>query len=523
MNLNITMGQYYPVDSFVHRLDPRTKILLTILMIVAVFMVHSLVGYALVLAFLYWAAKCSNVPFKMLMKGIKPLRIILILTFVLNLFFSNGTTPLIDWWIIHITREGLTQAVHYSLRLVFLVLGTSLMTLTTSPIALSDGIELLLSPLKRFHFPAHELAMMMSIALRFIPTLMEEADKIMKAQMARGADFETGNLFARAKAMIPLLVPLFVSAFRRAGELASPLLPRRREPHAPAQAGNHEKRLPCLWRGACADTPDCAGRRRRVAHRRNPLMARRILLTIEYDGTAYSGWQRQYNGLAVQQLIEEALTRATGEAITITGASRTDAGVDTFSRIPPEKYPFVLNTMLPRDIRVQAGREVPDGFHARFMTCGKRYTYRILNSRHGSAIRRNTFAHIPVPLDVDAMRQALPTLLGTHDFAAYQASGGTAKTTIRTIRMAEMTVQGDEIILLVEGDAFLYNMVRIIAGTLIEIGLHRRSADAFTEAFRTLDRLSLGVTAPPHGLELTKVYYPEEAFRMPEAVRWHEE
>ena len=143
MNLNITMGQYYPVDSFVHRLDPRTKILLTILMIVAVFMVHSLVGYALVLAFLYWAAKCSNVPFKMLMKGIKPLRIILILTFVLNLFFSNGTTPLIDWWIIHITREGLTQAVHYSLRLVFLVLGTSLMTLTTSPIALSDGIELL--------------------------------------------------------------------------------------------------------------------------------------------------------------------------------------------------------------------------------------------------------------------------------------------------------------------------------------------------------------------------------------------
>lgn len=261
-------------------------------------------------------------------------------------------------------------------------------------------------------------------------------------------------------------------------------------------------------------------------------MARRILLTIEYDGTAYSGWQRQYNGLAVQQLIEEALTRATGEAITITGASRTDAGVhalgqcahfDTFSRIPPEKYPFVLNTMLPRDIRVQAGREVPDGFHARFMTCGKRYTYRILNSRHGSAIRRNTFAHVPIPLDVDAMRQALPTLLGTHDFAAYQASGGTAKTTIRTIRMAEMTVQGDEIILLVEGDAFLYNMVRIIAGTLIEIGLHRRSAAAFTEAFRTLDRLSLGVTAPPHGLELTKVYYPEEAFRMPEAVRWHEE
>ena len=217
---NITLGQYYPVDSWVHRLDPRTKILLTIGILVAVFMVHSLVGYAIVLAFLYLAARLSKVPFKMLLKGVKALRIILILTFVLNLFFSTGDTVLIQWSFITITREGLTQAVHYSLRLVFLVIGTSLLTLTTSPIALSDGIELLLSPLKRLHFPAHELAMMMSIALRFIPTLLEEADKIMKAQMARGADFETGNLIARAKAMVPLLVPLFVSAFRRAGDLA---------------------------------------------------------------------------------------------------------------------------------------------------------------------------------------------------------------------------------------------------------------------------------------------------------------
>ncbi len=220
MMQNMTLGQYYPVDSWVHRLDPRTKILLTIAMIVAVFMVHSLVGYGLILVFMYFVSKLASVPFKMLLRGVKPLRFILVLTFLLNLFFSSGETPLLDWKFIHITREGLSQAVHYSLRLVFLVLGTSLMTLTTSPIALSDGIELLLSPLKKIHFPAHELAMMMSIALRFIPTLMEEADKIMKAQMARGADFETGNLIARAKAMIPLLVPLFVSAFRRAGELA---------------------------------------------------------------------------------------------------------------------------------------------------------------------------------------------------------------------------------------------------------------------------------------------------------------
>ena len=220
MMKNITMGQYYPVDSWVHRLDPRTKILLTIAMIVAVFLVKSMVGYALILGFMYLVSKLSNIPFKMLVKGVKPLRFILILTFILNLFFNTGTTMLVEWGFVKISYEGLSTAIHYSLRLVFLVLGTSLMTLTTSPIALSDGIEMLLSPLKVIKFPAHELAMMMSIALRFIPTLMEEADKIMKAQMARGADFESGNLLARAKAMVPLLVPLFVSAFRRAGDLA---------------------------------------------------------------------------------------------------------------------------------------------------------------------------------------------------------------------------------------------------------------------------------------------------------------
>ena len=259
---------------------------------------------------------------------------------------------------------------------------------------------------------------------------------------------------------------------------------------------------------------------------------KRILLTVEYDGTNYAGWQRQINGLAVQQVLEETLQKATKERIVVTGASRTDAGVhalgqavhfDTESRIPPEKYPFVLNTMLPRDIRVHTGREVPEGFHARFMTCGKRYTYRIVNSRHASAIRRNTHVHVPLPLDLAPMQEAAKQLLGTHDYAAFQAAGGTAKTTMRTITKAELVQLGDEIILTVEGDAFLYNMVRIIAGTLIEIGLGRRTVNAFSEAYETLDRLSLGVTAPPHGLELTKVYYPEAAFVLPEDIKWHQD
>ena len=217
---DITMGQYYPVNSPIHRLDPRTKVILTIAFIVAVFMVHGFAGYLLLLGFIYMVARLARIPFKMLLKGIRPLRIILIFTFLLNLLFSTGEDVLVHFWIIQITREGLERAVFYSLRLIFLVMGTSLLTLTTSPVALSDAMELLLSPLKVIHFPAHELAMMMTIALRFIPTLLDETDKIMKAQMARGADFESGNLISRAKSMVPLLVPLFVSAFRRAGDLA---------------------------------------------------------------------------------------------------------------------------------------------------------------------------------------------------------------------------------------------------------------------------------------------------------------
>lgn len=217
---DITLGQFMPGHSVIHRLDPRTKILLTVLYIVMVFCVSSPVFYLIPLVYIVVAAKLSGIHARQLLGSIKPLRFLLVLTFLLNLFFSAGETTLFQWGVIRISKEGLMTAVHFSMRLIFLVTGTAVLTLTTSPIALCDGIESLLSPLAKLHFPAHELAMMMSIALRFIPTLSEEADKIQKAQMARGADFESGNLIQRAKSMIPLLVPLFVSAFRRAGELA---------------------------------------------------------------------------------------------------------------------------------------------------------------------------------------------------------------------------------------------------------------------------------------------------------------
>ena len=217
---DITLGQYIPGDTVIHRLDPRCKIILTILYIAIIFCVTSPVWYVIPLAYLLVASRLSGLSAKRLLKSVKPLRFLLILTFLLNLFFSTGTTVWVQWGFLRITQEGVLTAVHFSMRLVFLVAGTSLLTLTTSPVALSDGLEKLLSPLKIIHFPAHELAMMMTIALRFIPTLIEEADKIMKAQMARGADFESGNIIQRVKNMVPLLVPLFISAFRRANDLA---------------------------------------------------------------------------------------------------------------------------------------------------------------------------------------------------------------------------------------------------------------------------------------------------------------
>ena len=217
---DITLGQYFPGDTVIHQLDPRTKLLMVIVYIVALFLCKWFVSYGVALAFLVMVIILSKIRLKALFKGLKPLLIIILFTAILNIFYTDGTV-LVEFWIFRITREGLINAFFLVLRIMLLVMGTFLMTYTTSPIALTDGLESLLSPLKKLHFPVHELAMMMSIALRFIPTLIEETDKIISAQKARGADFETGNIFRRAKALIPILVPLFVSAFRRADELAT--------------------------------------------------------------------------------------------------------------------------------------------------------------------------------------------------------------------------------------------------------------------------------------------------------------
>ncbi|NLY45207.1 MAG: energy-coupling factor transporter transmembrane protein EcfT [Tissierella sp.] len=217
---DITIGQYFPGDTFIHRLDPRIKIIIVALFIASLFFIDNFYPYILVVGFIYGAVQLSKVPLKFILKGLKPLMFIIMITFVINIFMTKGEV-LFEIGPLAVTKEGLRQAVFMALRLIFLITGTSLLTLTTSPIALTDGIEKLLSPFKKVGLPAHELAMMMTIALRFIPTLLEETDKIMKAQMARGADFESGNILRRAKNLVPLLVPLFINAFRRADELAT--------------------------------------------------------------------------------------------------------------------------------------------------------------------------------------------------------------------------------------------------------------------------------------------------------------
>ncbi|MCQ4635453.1 energy-coupling factor transporter transmembrane protein EcfT [Anaerovorax odorimutans] len=216
---DITLGQYYPGESWVHRLDPRIKIIVTLAYIVALFVVTDFWGLLIAVAVLGIVIAVSRVPLKFMLKGLKPIFLIILFTFVLNMFMIPGKV-IAHIWILTITEEGLNTAFFMASRLVLLIIGSSLLTLTTKPISLTDGIEALLSPLKRIGVPAHELAMMMTIALRFIPTLLEETDKIMKAQQARGADFESGNIIRRAKSLIPLLVPLFISAFRIAQELA---------------------------------------------------------------------------------------------------------------------------------------------------------------------------------------------------------------------------------------------------------------------------------------------------------------
>ncbi len=241
-----------------------------------------------------------------------------------------------------------------------------------------------------------------------------------------------------------------------------------------------------------------------------------IKLILEYDGTEYAGWQRQDNAVTVQQVLEEALHRLTGEDISVIASSRTDSGVHargqtvnfhTSSRIPPEKYSFALNALLPPDIRVVSSERVPDDFHSRYWAKGKKYKYCMVVGPHGTAIGHRYYAHITPPLDIEAMERSCRHFIGTHDFAAFRSTGSPVKSTVRTIFEAELERDGRYLYFIVKGDGFLYNMVRIMAGTLIYVGKGKIKPDEIPDILLSRDRKRAGITAPAHGLFLEEVYY----------------
>ena len=465
---DITIGQYYQTKSVIHELDPRVKLMGTLVFIISLFLGKSVWMYLAVTAFLAAIIKLSNVPLKFIVKGLKAVLILIIFSAAFNLFLTDGEV-VVRLWKLKITKEGIYQAVFMVIRLMYLIMGSSLMTLTTTPNNLTDGLEKSLGFLKVIKVPVHEIAMMMSIALRFIPILIEETDKIMKAQMARGADFENGNLVKRAKAMIPVLVPLFISAFRRANELAM------------------------------------------------AMEARCIKLTVAYDGCNYSGWQIQPNASTIEQVLDNAINKVTGEKVHVIGASRTDAGVhglgnvavfDTASGIPGDRWAYAINTHLPEDVSVVESREVSPEFHPRHCNTVKTYEYRILNTRFPIPQFRNYSWHVKEPLDVNAMQSAAQRLVGEHDFKSFCCVKTQAESTVRTIYSVDVRTEDEAyIVIRVSGNGFLYNMIRIIAGTLVKAGKGKITPQDIDLMLEAKNRCEAGQTAPPQGLTLMNIDY----------------
>ena len=455
---DITLGQYFPGNTIVHRLDPRTKLIAVVLYIAALFTANNWSATALVLLTLVFCVALSRIRPKALFKGLKPLIVIVILTAVLNLFYSDGNV-ICSFWVLRITDNGIRRAVLMVLRIILLVCGTFLLTYTTSPLQLTDGLEQLLSPLKKLRFPVHELSMMMSIALRFIPTLIEETDKIISAQKARGADFESGSLVRRAKALLPILVPLFVSAFRRADELATAM--------------------------------ECR---------------------------CYNGGLP-----TVQQTLDDAIAKILGTSVHVTGCGRTDAGVHALRycanfrsdcTIPIEKVPLALNARLPGDIAVTDACEVDESFNAIGSCIQKEYIYKILNSRIPDPFLDKRVCFYPSRLDIAQMRAAAKAFEGTHDFAAVRSVGTETKTTVRTVYWCDAEREGDLITVRVCANGFLYNMVRAMVGTMVYASYGKLRAEDIPALLETRDRRLTGPTMPPQGLYMHRIWYDGPAGEM---------
>ena len=513
MLTDITLGQYFPGNSFIHKLDPRTKLLATLIYIIAIFFAVTPLAYGILTAFAAVVILISRVPWMLVFKSLKPIWIIVILTMLIHMFTAPGEHIVFTWKFLSVTAEGIDMGVKMAVRLILLLLFSSVLTFTTSPIVLTDGIENLLRPFKKLGVPAHELAMMMTIALRFIPTLLDETDRIMKAQTSRGADFASGNIFQRMKNMLPLLVPLFISAFRRADELAVAMEARcyrggRTYTHA--RAGICRPRLS----GLCFDyyTGGWPGSIALGEYMRT------IKLVVAYDGSAYHGFQKQKNVQTVQNVLEEALTMLCGEKVVTAGSGRTDTGVHalaqtvtftTNGRIPCANLVRAAASLLPEDIVVVSAEEMPEGFHARFSARWKTYHYKLLVNEHVNPFLVRYAWQLRQQLEVKAMNEAAELLLGTHDFSAFRSSGSVDTSPIKTIFAAKWQQQGEEILFRISGDGFLYHMVRNIVWSLVQGGMGKRTVQDFAAELTAQRCEFLNEPAPAQGLYLAEVGYRE--------------
>ncbi len=468
---DVTLGQFFPGSSIVHRLDPRCKLLLTIVYIAALFTAKSYVSYAVMLIITGVCIALSRIPLKVILRGLKPLWIIIALTAVLNIFFTPGR-ELVSFWKITITCEGLIRAVFMVLRITMLIAGTFLLTYTTSPIALTDAMEILFGPLKKLKVPVHEMSMMMSMALRFIPTL--------------------------------------VSPCGRAGRgHGVPLLSRRRGPHA------HEAAHLVHARHAGHGLERARARRGHRAREVRPVR-RNIALRLQYDGTAYHGWQVQKTDITVAETLERALTKVCGEPIKVVGCGRTDAGVHakrycanfrTDCTIPIDRVPLAVNARLPADIAVVDAVTAPEDFNAIGSCIQKEYVYQIYNSRIRDAFLEHRVCFYPQPLDFERLARAGRAFEGTHDFAAVRSVGTETRTTVRTVHWCRAERDGPLISIAVCADGFLYNMVRAIVGTMVYASYGKIEPEAIPALLATRDRRLTGPTMPPQGLYLNRVWY----------------
>ena len=381
---DVAFGQYYPAKSFVHRMDPRVKILLNLLYMITIFLVQSYFGYALMLAYLLISIFASRIPLKSVLKSVKGIIFLALFTAIINLFFVKSGNMLVDWWIFRITDDGVNFAVKMVVRLVFIVTSASLLTLTTTPVDLTHGIESLLKPLTWIKVPVDEFALIMSITLRFIPTLMDETDRIIRAQKARGASFDTGGLIARAKAFVPILIPLLVNAFRRALLRGSTQTHQNEKIEIFLERPRGNRFYRAVYRRS--HYVEVSPRRIVGVGKMDDLLTRRVKIGVQYIGTKYCGWQSQKNAVSVQELVEKALGGVLGHEVRLTASGRTDEGVharrqvahfDTDVEIKPFNLILGANVRLPDDIAVVDAEYTDNSFDARRDAKRKTYVYRM--------------------------------------------------------------------------------------------------------------------------------------------------